>query len=92
MAGDDPQPLARLLQTGQLGKLAAEARSRRGLAERIRSLLPAEEAAHLVSAGIGNADELVLIMDSSVWAARVRFRAQGLGYQRIKVKVQPPSG
>ena len=39
----------------------------------IRRLLPAEEAAHLVSAATNDVGELVLVMDTPAWAARVRY-------------------
>ena len=46
---------------------------------RVRKLLPAEEAAHLVSAATNEAGELVLVMDTPSWAARVRYcRRRGL--------------
>ena len=84
-----PRSLADLLADGALGAVAAEARRRRNLTDEIRSLLPADLAAHLVTAGTSPAGELVLTMDASVWAARVRYHAEELGGQRIKVKVQP---
>lgn len=84
-----PRSLADLLADGALGAVAAEARRRRDLTDEIRSLLPADMAAHLVTAGTSATGELVLTMDASVWAARVRYHAEQLGGQRIKVKVQP---
>ncbi len=39
----------------------------------MRKLLPAEEAAHVVSASTNEAGELVLVMDTPSWAARVRY-------------------
>ena len=89
MSIKDPQSLADLLSSGDLGQLAAEAERRRDLAERIRALLPADEAAHLVSASTDAEGELILVMDASVWAARVRYRAERLGRERIKVRVVP---
>ncbi len=83
------QPLAALLQSGDLGELVAEAQRRQNLTERIRDLLPADEAAHLVSASTDSGGVLVLVMDASVWAARVRYRAESLGHDRVKVKVIP---
>ncbi len=85
-----PRSLADLLTGGELGALAAEARRRRDLTAEIRALLPAEMAPHLVTAGTSPTGELVLTMDASVWAARIRYHAELLGGQRIKVKVQPP--
>jgi len=84
--------LAELLNAGGLKDLATEAERRRGLTERVRALLPSEEAAHLVSATTGAGGELVLVMDASVWAARVRYRAGRLGAERLRVKVLPRPG
>lgn len=91
VAGKDPKSLTDLLQCGALGELTAEAQRRRGLTQRIRALLPADEAAHLVSASTDSEGELVLVMDASVWAARVRYHAKRLGRDRIAVKVVPRS-
>lgn len=84
-----PRSVADVLAGGELGALAAEARRRRDLTSEIRSLLPAEVAPHLVTAGTAPTGELVLTMDASVWAARMRYHAEQLGGQRVKVKVQP---
>ncbi len=84
-----PRSLADLLSGGELGAVAAEARRRRDLTHEIRALLPAEMAAHLVTAGTSPTGELVLTMDASVWAARVRYHAEEFGGQRVRVKVQP---
>jgi hypothetical protein len=89
MTSKRPHSLSELLDTGSLADLAAEARRRESLTERIRSLLPANEAAHLVAANRTEAGELVLMMDSSVWAARVRYRAEELGTERLRVRVLP---
>ena len=88
-ATSPPRSLADLLADGALGAVAAEARRRRDLTHEIRSLLPAEMAPHLVTAGTSHTGELVLTMDASVWAARMRYHTEQLGGQRIKVKVQP---
>ena len=83
------------LETAQLIEQLAstdEARDRESLTSRIRALLPAEEAAHLVSAGLNDEGKLTLLMDSSVWAARVRFRAEELGAEKLAVRVMPPGG
>ena len=84
-----PRSLADLLADGPLGAVAAEARRRRDLTHEIRALLPADMAAHLVTAGTSPTGELVLTMDASVWAARMRYHADQFGGQRVKVKVQP---
>ena len=90
MSNKHPRSLAELLETGNLADLAAEARRREGLTARIRGLLPSDEAAHLVAANATDSGELVLMMDSSVWAARVRYRAEDLGADRLRVRVLPP--
>lgn len=84
-----PRSLADLLTGGKLGAVAAEARRRRDLTHEIRSMLPADMAAHLVTAGTSPTGELVLTMDASVWAARVRYHAEQLGGRPVKVKVRP---
>ncbi len=85
-----PHSIADLLSRGELRSLADEARQRENLTARIRSLLPEEEAAHLVSAGVDDGGKLTLLMDSSVWAARVRYRADELGAEKLVVRVLPP--
>ena len=81
--------LAELLNSGSLGELTAESRRLQDLADTIRQRLPAEEAAHLVAANTDDEGRLVLVMDASVWAARVRYMARELGEDRIRVKVVP---
>jgi len=54
--------------------------------------LPAEEAAHLVSAATNEAGELVIVMDSPSWAARVRYAVENLPNTRVRIKVVPPGG
>lgn len=88
----DLRSLADLLRSGQLGNLQQEAGRRRALAAEIRALLPEAEAAHLVGAALGPAGELVLIMDSPAWAARARYLAPSLPYERVRVRVLPPGG
>lgn len=91
MADPGPISLAELLGGGPLARLGAEARRRRDLTAQIRALLPADVAPHLVTASTVSTGELVLTMDASVWAARVRYLAGELGAERIKVKVRPGS-
>ena len=81
--------LAELLNTGNLGRLAAEARRLQDLADSVRQRLPAKEAEHLVAANTDEEGRLVLIMDAPVWAARVRYMARELGEDRIKVRTRP---
>ena len=84
--------LAELLDTGNLGRLASESRQRQNLADEIRRRLPEEEATHLVAANTDDEGRLVLVMDASVWAARVRYMARELGEDRIRVRVIPHRG
>ena len=87
-----PDSLAELLNSGSLGKLAAESRRLQDLADSVRQRLPDEEAAHLVAANTDDEGRLVLVMDASVWAARVRYMARELGEDRIRVRVIPHGG
>ncbi|MEE3197175.1 MAG: DciA family protein [Pseudomonadota bacterium] len=89
MSPESPRCLADLLADGQLGTLAHEARSRHEITEKIRSLLPVDQAKHLISASVNDSGDLVLLMDSSAWAARARYSARQLGVNRLKVKVLP---
>jgi hypothetical protein len=91
-SSDSPPSLADLLGRGRLRELAREAERRQGLAAEVRTKLPAEEGAHLLSAARAETGELVLVMDSAAWAARVRYRAAELGEERLRVKVSPPGG
>ena len=59
---------------------------------RVRKLLPADEAAHLVSAATNEAGELVLVMDTPSWAARVRYCVGALPSARVKIRVLPRGG
>jgi hypothetical protein len=89
MTGKSPTKLADLLTKGRLARLGQEAERRRTTTERVRSALPPDEAEHLVSASTNDAGELVLVMDSAVWAARVRYRGPELGVERLRVRVLP---
>jgi hypothetical protein len=57
--------------------------------DRVRKLLPAEEAAHVVSAATNEAGELVLVMDAPSWAARVRYCLGALPSAGVKIRVLP---
>ena len=74
-----PETIADILALAspRLGELKARARSFSALAERVRALLPAQEAAHVT--GIVHCDNgIVMLVDSSVWCARLRYRAGAL--------------
>jgi Dna[CI] antecedent, DciA len=92
----DPRLVADILRTGALAKLGAEAERRRETTAMIRrhlaTHLATDEADHLVSATIGDSGELVLVMDSPSWAARMRYRTAALPYERVIVKVLPRGG
>ena len=83
----------------QLKRLRAAADERRRLTERIRALLPVNEASHLVAARVSPAGELILVLNSPAWAARVRYAQEHLrtsleplNITRVRVRAQPPSG
>jgi hypothetical protein len=72
----------------RLGELHARARAFSVLAGRVRALLPGPEAAHL--AGIVQCDKgIVMLVDSSAWCARLRYRAGALKAELGRVAGQP---
>lgn len=86
----DPRKLATILNEGSLARLGAEAQRRRELTEAVRRHLATPEADHLVSAATNDAGELIIVMDSPAWAARLRYTTPTLPYPRVIVKVLPP--
>ena len=86
---DEPRRLSELLAEGPLSHLLREADRRRSETDRIKALLPAEERAHLVSATTDAAGELVLVMDSPAWAARVRYCLRTLPNAKTRIRVLP---
>jgi len=89
---DEPRRIADLLGRGRLGALTQEAERRRKETVRIRELLPSAEAAHVVSATSTEAGELILVMDTPAWAARVRFAIGNLPYSVVRIRVLPRGG
>jgi hypothetical protein len=89
---DAPRHLSELLNAGPLSRVLRESERRRLETARVRKLLPAEEAAHVVSAATNEAGELVLVMDTPSWAARVRYCVSALLNARVRVTVLPRSG
>jgi hypothetical protein len=89
---DEPRHLSELLRVGSLAELAREAERRRTETAAIRRLLPTEEAAHLVNAATNEAGELVLVMDSPAWAARVRYSVGALPSKKVRIGVLPRGG
>lgn len=90
MSADGPRSITDLLRSDSLGRLGAEARSRRMLAARVREVLPEEQALHVVSAHLDQQDRLVVGMDSSVWAARLRYSGTSLLGYELRVRVVAP--
>jgi hypothetical protein len=85
-----PRSLNELMQSGEIARLQAEAAERRNAAHRVRALLPAAEAEHVVNAHIDAEGRLVVGMDSGAWAARLRYLASELGGRPLVVRVAPP--
>ena len=86
---DEPRHLSEFLKEGPLSRVLRESERRRLETARIRKLLPAEEAAHVVSAATNEAGELVLVMDTPSWAARVRYCLSALPGSDVKIRVVP---
>jgi len=84
--------LSELLGRGSLGELKREAERRRLETVEIRRLLPPEEAAHVVNAATNGAGEIVLVMDTPAWAARVRYCVGALPNKKIRISVLPRGG
>jgi hypothetical protein len=89
---NEPKLLSELLTSGSIGKLTREAERRRSETVEIRKRLPADEGAHLVSAATNAAGELVLVMDSPSWAARVRYCLGSLPSANVRIRVLPRGG
>jgi hypothetical protein len=89
---DEPRHLSELLDAGPLSRLLREAERRRKETAAVRALLPAEEAVHVVSAATNEAGELVLVMDTPSWAARVRYCLRSLPNAEVKIRVVPRGG
>lgn len=86
---DETRHLSELLNASPLKRVLREAERRRKETARVRGLLPAEEAAHLVSAATNEAGELVLVMDTPSWAARVRYCLSALPSVKARIRVLP---
>jgi len=90
--GNEPRKLGDVMTSGALADLTREAERRRLTTAEIRGKLPAAEAEHLVSASTNSAGELVLVMDTPSWAARMRYCVDGLANGPVRVKVAPRGG
>ena len=96
--------LKKLLMTGSGGaleKIVQHAQIMDDLPSAIRTVLPDEAQATLLSANLREDGELVLICSSSSWAARLRFESEhlieaarltGVEVRSCKVKVSPSPG
>jgi hypothetical protein len=89
---NEPKRLAELFTSGSLADIAREAERRRLETAVIRKKLPPDEGAHLVSAATNDSGELVLVMDSPSWAARVRYCLGALPTTNVRIKVEPRGG
>jgi hypothetical protein len=58
----------------------------------IKRLLPPEEAAHVMNAATNGDGEIVLVMDTPAWAARVRYCVGALPNKRVRITVLPRGG
>jgi hypothetical protein len=95
-----PETVAELLAgaSPRLGELRRRAQAFAALSERVRALLPGSEASH-VTGIVQCGSEIVLLVDSSAWCARLRYRAGALRSQlatltgqeirELKVRVVP---
>jgi hypothetical protein len=89
---DEPRHLSELLDAGPLARVLREAERRRKETAAVRALLPTEEAAHVISAATNEAGELVLVMDTPSWAARVRYCLGTLPKTAVRIRVVPRGG
>lgn len=72
-----PVRLGDLLQGSRLGDIVQRARDAESLTSRVQRLLPSDLAAHVVGASLDDG-RLVIMADSSAWAARLKFHARDL--------------
>jgi hypothetical protein len=74
-----PETIADLIARGspRLGELKARAEAFSSLTARVRALLPPAEATH-VTGLVQCGSEIVMLVDSSAWCARLRYRAAAL--------------
>ena len=89
MKSSNPQKLEQILRSGRLADLVDRANRRKETTHRIKSMLPDDEADHLVAASVDGSGTLTIVMDSSAWAAKVRYRQEQLGAVSLRVKVAP---
>lgn len=96
-----PRKLSNILagKGGDLAKLLHRAEEIAGLTDTVRGILPKNVAAHVVSASLRD-ERMIILADSPVWAARLRYldpgvekRLADLGIQtnRIQIRVRAPA-
>ena len=88
MAGREKSDFGTLLEG--LGPLARRAAEQDSLARLVRELLPDPLGAHVVGTSRREAD-LVIIVDSAAWAARVRYAGPRLK-EDLTVRGEPVDG
>lgn len=73
MGTGEPKSLGSILAgSDRLSRLGDAAHARREATERLRAVLPADLAPHLLAAQVENG-RLILVLDSDQWAARARY-------------------
>jgi hypothetical protein len=90
-------PVQTLLQGQQLTTdLVRREQRGEGLLARVRAVLRAPVRPHCIAASL-KAGELVVTMDSPVWATRLRYAEETLrcalapaGCERVRIRVRPP--
>ncbi len=97
--GDALKPLFAGLPDG-VERLARRAQAAATLTEQVRAALPEVLRTHVIGAN-GRGRELVVIVDSAAWSARVRYAGRGLNtslvqtgelaFDRLRVRVGAPA-
>jgi hypothetical protein len=84
---DGLKPLSAALQ-GPLAHLESRARDASKLLELVRAGLPEPEKNHVLSASYRD-DALIVIVDSSMWSAHVRYREKSLLQHLVAANEKP---
>jgi predicted nucleic acid-binding Zn ribbon protein len=90
MSQQGPRGVGDILQSGDMHRLGVEIGERRQLAARVRAALPADAAAHIVSARLDEDGHLLVGVDSAAWAARLRYSRDSLLDLPLRVRVAVP--
>jgi hypothetical protein len=96
---DALKPLLGNLTDG-IDRLARRAKAAATLTDHVRAALPEPLRAHVIGANERGGNELVVIVDSAAWAARVRYASRGLRealasskagrFAKLRVRVRAP--